>query len=66
MPKTQNTRILGRFTGYSVADCDCRLCRWYGGKKRGCKLDECCCAEERKQAQELSVSVGKAAALCRG
>lgn len=52
MAKTENTRILDRFNGYSVADCDCTLCLYYGGKRRGCNLDKCCCAEERREAVE--------------
>ncbi len=52
--KLQNARtspaILNRFTGYSVADCECCWCRFYGGKKTGCTIDECCCLEERAQA----------------
>lgn len=66
MAKTQDTRILSRFTGYSVADCDCRLCLFYKGKKRGCALAECCCAEERREAVLRERPAERAAALCRG
>lgn len=52
MAKTQDTRIINRFKGYTVADCDCKLCLYYGGKKRGCKLDECCCADDKREAYE--------------
>lgn len=48
--KTENTRIYHRFTGYTVADCDCKYCLYYGGKCKGCTLDNCCCMEERAQA----------------
>jgi len=64
MAKTQNTRILDRFTGYSVADCDCKLCLWYGGKRRGCKHGECCCAEEKHEAYKREGI--QEAAICRG
>ncbi len=54
--KTPFTRIQNRFTGYSTEDCDCRWCRWYGGKRRGCTIVECCCLEERAQALERELS----------
>lgn len=47
--KTKNTRILDRFNGYTLADCDCSLCL-HLSKKQGCALPECCCAEERADA----------------
>lgn len=48
----QNTRIFNRFTGYSLKDCECRFCLYYGGKRKGCALPQCCCEEERALAQE--------------
>ncbi len=47
---TPFTRIQDRFTGYSTEDCSCIYCLYYGGKKKGCTIDECCCLEERAQA----------------
>lgn len=47
---TENTRILHRFTGYTVADCDCEYCLHYGGKRTSCTAESCCCTEERLQA----------------
>lgn len=48
---THNTRIYHRFTGYTVADCDCKYCLHYGGKRKGCSYEAgCCCTEERAQA----------------
>lgn len=44
------TRIYNRFTGYTVEDCDCRYCRYYGGKRTGCMRKYCCCLPERLQA----------------
>lgn len=48
---TQNTRIYNRFQGYSLEDCACKYCLHYS-RKTGCKLSECCCAEEKRQALE--------------
>ena len=45
-----NTRIYGRFTGYTVKDCACEYCLYYGGKRRGCMVESCCCLKERLQA----------------
>ena len=46
----QNTRIYNRFKGYSLKDCECQYCLYYGGKRKGCALPQCCCEEERLQA----------------
>ena len=46
----QHTRMIDRFTGYTVADCDCKLCLYYGGKRRGCTVKKCCCEAERAEA----------------
>ena len=40
-----------RWTGYTIEDCDCRYCVYYGGKRDGeirCLVDECVCKEELK------------------
>jgi hypothetical protein len=29
---------------------DCSLCKYYQGKKRGCKLEKCCCDDEKLDA----------------
>lgn len=52
----QNTRIFNRFTGYSLKDCECRFCLYYGGKRKGCALPQCCCEEELAPAQETAVT----------
>lgn len=44
------TRIYNRFTGYTVADCDCKFCLYYGGERKGCTVERCCCKEERAAA----------------
>lgn len=45
-----NVRVLHRFRGYTVKDCACVYCLYYGGKKTGCTLKRCCCELERRQA----------------
>ena len=45
--------IYDKWPGYSVEDCDCRYCLYYGGRKDGevhCLLEECCCKEELMEA----------------
>lgn len=46
-------RIYDHWQGYTVEDCDCRYCLYYGGKRHGeirCLADECVCKEELKAA----------------
>jgi len=68
---TNNTRIYNRFAGYTTDDCACEVCLFYGGKKRPCLLDECCCMVERQAALEREQGANNgstahgAAALCR-
>ena len=45
----QTTRRYNKFSGYSLEDCDCRYCLYYGGKRKRrviCLADECVCKEE--------------------
>ena len=45
----QTTRRYNKFSGYSLEDCDCRYCLYYGGKRKRrviCLTDECVCKEE--------------------
>ena len=45
----QTTRRYNKFSGYSLEDCDCRYCLYYGGKRKRrviCFADECVCKEE--------------------
>jgi hypothetical protein len=51
-------RIYNRWLGYSIQDCSCAYCRWYLGKKRGCALPECCCSEERAEAERRERNAG--------
>ena len=46
---TPYTRIYNKFE-YHLEDCDCRYCSNYLGKKRGCKLDKCCCEDIKLDA----------------
>ena len=45
-----NARVLGRFKGYSLEDCECKYCLYYAGKKNPCPLETCCCENERNEA----------------
>ncbi|MCL2853109.1 MAG: hypothetical protein FWE20_08775 [Defluviitaleaceae bacterium] len=45
-----NTKIYDKFQGYTSDDCQCIYCQHFKGKKQGCSLAECCCAEEKVQA----------------
>lgn len=48
------TRRYNKFSGYSLEDCDCRYCLYYGGKRKRrviCLADECVCKEEIKKAR---------------
>lgn len=39
-----NTKIYNRFKGFTLEDCDCRYCLYYGGRRKGkvnCLADEC-------------------------
>ena len=47
-------RVLNKWRGYTVADCDCKYCLYYGGRKKGevkCLADECVCKAELREAQ---------------
>ena len=46
----QNTRRTSKFEGYYLEDCECIFCKNYQGKRRGCKLDKCCCDNEKLDA----------------
>ena len=50
----QTTRRYNKFSGYSLEDCDCRYCLYYGGKRKRrviCLAEECVCKEEIKKAR---------------
>jgi len=35
---------------YYADDLDCKLCQFYIKKKKGCKLERCCCESEKFDA----------------
>ena len=42
-----------RWQGYTVKDCDCKFCLYYGGRRGGeiiCKAEECVCKDDLKDA----------------
>jgi len=39
-----------KWKGYFFDDCDCTVCKYYQDKKKGCKLDKCCCEDEKIDA----------------
>lgn len=46
-------RVLNQWRGYTAADCDCKYCLYYGGRKKGevnCLAEECVCKEELQEA----------------
>ena len=48
-------RIYNKFKGYTLEDCDCRYCLYYGGRRKGkviCLADECVCTDEIRQAKK--------------
>ena len=44
------TKYINKWQGYFLEDCECPYCDYYQGKKLGCKLDKCCCIEEKHDA----------------
>ena len=50
----RNTKIYSPFKGYTLEDCDCRYCLYYGGKRRRrvlCLVDVCVCKSEIEEAR---------------
>ena len=47
--KNPNVRNVNKFS-YYLEDCDCLHCKYYQGRKRGCKLEKCCCEDEKLDA----------------
>ena len=46
-------QITKKWQGYTIADCDCKLCLYYGGRRRGeiqCLADECVCKDDLREA----------------
>lgn len=50
-----NIRIYNRLKGYTLADCDCKYCAYYDGRRKGkiqCLSEKCVCLNEIKDAKE--------------
>ena len=48
-PKKENVRIINKWEGYYMEDMQCRLCKYYRGK-RGCKFEKCLYEDEKLDA----------------
>ena len=49
-----NTKIYNKWQGYTLVDCDCRYCLYYGGKRKSkviCLADSWGCKEEIKESR---------------
>lgn len=49
-----NTKIYNKFEGYTLEDCNCKYCLYFGGRRRGnvkCLAEECVCEEEIEAAR---------------
>ena len=44
-------QIINKWNGYYLEDMVCSLCLYYGGKKVGCRLEKCCCEDEKHEAE---------------
>ena len=54
----KNKKNHDRWQGYTPADCDCKYCVFYGGKKNGdiiCLTDSCVCADEIHKAKQAMI-----------
>jgi hypothetical protein len=47
--RKDNVRSVNKWNGYYMEDMECRHCKYYQGK-RGCKLESCCCEDEKLEA----------------
>jgi hypothetical protein len=45
-----NVRNVNKWRGYYMEDMECRYCKFFQGKKRGCSRDKCCCEDEKLEA----------------
>jgi hypothetical protein len=48
--KKNNVRRIEKWRGYYMEDMQCSSCRFCQGRKRGCKLANCCCDDEKLDA----------------
>ena len=47
----KSTRIINKWEGYYLEDCECQYCLYFGGRKQGCKLKKCCFENEKREAE---------------
>ena len=45
-----NKTYVNKFTGYYLEDCECEHCLNYCSEKKVCKLNKCCCEDEKRDA----------------
>ena len=58
-----NTKIYNRFRGFTLEDCDCRYCLYYGGRRKGkvnCLADE---SVPRKSVRQRKAIAEKGASM---
>ena len=47
---SKKPRVVQKWQGYYLEDCECSTCLHYLGRKKGCNLNECCCDKEKTDA----------------
>ncbi len=55
----RNTKIYSPFKGYTLEDCDCRYCLYYGGKRRRRVLCLPMCASAKAKLRKHAAGKGK-------
>jgi hypothetical protein len=48
--KKDNVRRVNKWCGYYMEDMNCMYCRFFQGRKKGCRLEQCCCEDEKLDA----------------
>jgi hypothetical protein len=51
----KSMKIYEKWSGYTLADCECIYCLYYA-KNQGCSRMVCCCLEEKAEAMEREKS----------
>ncbi len=49
-----NTKIYNKFEGYTLEDCNCKYCLYFGGRRRAkvkCLAGKCVCKEKIEAAR---------------
>jgi hypothetical protein len=52
LQRTEEDHQMGKKYEYTLEDCDCKYCMYFGSKTQTCKNETCCCLEEKRRAQE--------------